>query len=203
MSQATPRIIPIQSASPMAESETPEPTLSPAEEWSKDRIALDQFSREKNWPEVLKILRRLSVKHKNAEIYKALAQRIWVGLKTEAPAIEVVESLFHLLNTLGPRHELSPAICALAHLLVKHRSPDHEDRDLAIGQSQQMFALVCDAYKVIGDEAFAIWVKALRLDDPNHYLPMIFKGLEMMVGDTWWIDKEGLQEELEQAQRAA
>ncbi|NGZ06702.1 MAG: hypothetical protein G8237_10130 [Magnetococcales bacterium] len=198
MNPAMPRIIPIQ-----AESTAEPPTLTPAQEWNEDRIALDQLSREGQWPEVLTILKRLSTKHKNKDIYKALAQRIWVGLKTEAPAIEVVQALFHLLNTLGPRHELAPAICALAHLLAKHRTPDHEDRDLAIGQSQQMFSLVCDTLKVIGEEAFQIWVKAMHLDDPDHYIPTILKGLEMMVGDEWWIDRDQLQRSLEQAQRAA
>ncbi|MBF0262648.1 MAG: hypothetical protein HQL97_12540 [Magnetococcales bacterium] len=201
MTPSIPRIIPILSEQPPQTEE--KPTLSAAEEWNEDRIAVDRLSREGNWTDVLTILRRLSTKHKNKEIYKALAQRIWVGLKTDAPAIEVVQSLFHLLNTLGPRHDLAPAICALAHLLAKHRSPDHADRDLAIGQSQQMFSLVCDTYNIIGEEAFQIWVQAKQLDDPDLYIPSILKGLEMMVGDDWWIDRDKLQNELEQAQRAA
>ncbi|MBF0628741.1 MAG: hypothetical protein HQL91_11055 [Magnetococcales bacterium] len=201
MNPAMPRIIPIQPDPSVAGTE--KPALSPAEEWNEDRVAIDRLSRQGNWPEVLTILKRLSTKHKNKEIYKALAQRIWVGLKTDAPAIEVVQSLFHLLNTLGPSHDLAPYICALAHLLAKHRTPDHEDRDLAIGQSQQMFSLVCDTYNVIGEEAFQIWVEAKGLDNPDGYIPSILKGLEMMVGDDWWIDRDGLQRELEQAQRAA
>ncbi len=200
MNQPTPRIIPIQALSPDADEETPHSTVSPAEEWNEDRKALDQFSREGNWEEVLKILKRLSTKHRNKEIYKALAQRVWVGIKYQAPAIEVVQSLFHLLNTFGAKHELASNICALAHLMAKHRTPDHEDRDLAIGQSQQMFAIVCDAWKIIGEEAFQIWVKANHLDQPDHYLPPLMKGLEIMVGDEWWIDRDKLQAELEQNQ---
>lgn len=202
MNQTTPRIIPIQAIPPQAEPETP-PTLSAAEEWNEDRKALHTFSHAGQWEEALKILKRLSTKHKNHEIYKALAQRIWVGLKTQTPAIEVVQSLFHLLNTLGARHEMAPIICALAHLLAKHRTPDHEDRDLAIGQSQQMFSIVCDSLNIVGEEAFQIWIKANRLNDPDHYLPMLLKGLEIMVGDEWWIDKDGLQKELEHAQTTA
>lgn len=205
MSSSTSRIIPIQPLQSAASlpGESPEPTLSPAEEWNADRREIDRLSRDGNWPEILKILRRLSTKHKNHEIYKALAQRIWVGLKTEAPAIEVVGSLFHLLNTLSARHELAPSICALAHLIAKHRTPEHEDRDLAIGQSQQMFSIVCDNYNVIGEEAFAIWVNANRLDQPDHYIPQVMSGLEIMVGDEWWVDRQRLQQELEQVQSAA
>lgn len=201
MNQPTPRIIPIQPLPPVVESDDTS-VLSPAEEWNEDRKALDQLSRDGNWTEALKILKRLSTKHKNTEIYKALAQRIWVGLKTQTPAIEVVQSLFHLLNTLGARHEIAPAICALAHLIAKHRTPQHEDRDLAIGQSQQMFSIVCDSLNIVGDEAFKIWVTANRMDQPDYYVPIVLHGLDIMVGDDWWIDKEGLQKELEQVQQS-
>ncbi|MBF0296330.1 MAG: hypothetical protein HQL96_14165 [Magnetococcales bacterium] len=193
MSQSPTRIIPIQQETGEA------PTLSPVEEWNEDRKSLDQLSRAGEWSEALKILKRLSTKHKNHQIYSALAQRIWVALKTDAPAIEVVQGLFHLLNTLGPRHELAPDICALAHLIAKHRTPDHPDRDLAIGQAQQMFSVVCDTLKVIGDEAFRIWVTANRLDQPDFYTAKVLKGLEIMVGDEWWIDREALQRGLENA----
>ncbi|MBF0192129.1 MAG: hypothetical protein HQL99_13465 [Magnetococcales bacterium] len=200
MNSSMSRIISIQPVIPPGEDE--KPALTPAEEWNENRIAIDQLSRQGQWPEVLELLRRLTTKHKNNEIYKALAQRVWVGLKTQAPAIEVVQSLYHLLNTLGPTHELAPAVCALAQLLAIHRTPDHPDQELAIGHTQQMFSMVCGALNITGDEEFQNWVKAKQLDEPDLFIPEIIRMLEMMVGDDWWIDREGLQKELEQARQA-
>ncbi|HIJ84290.1 MAG TPA: hypothetical protein HPQ00_08810, partial [Magnetococcales bacterium] len=154
---------------------------------------------EGNWEEVFKQLKTMSLRFKNTEIYKALAQRIWVGLKTETPASEVVLALFHLLNTLGPRHDVAGPIAALAHFMAKHRTPDHPDRDLAMGQAQQMFHRVCEEKGVVGEEAFKIWVKHSRLDDPNHYVPIVMHLLDVMVGDVWWFDRDLLQKELERA----
>ncbi len=176
---------------------------SPAEEWKSDKADIARLCKEGDWPEILKILTRMSTKHKNKEIYKALAQRVWVALKSDAPAVDVVLALFHLLNTLTPRHEIAGSIATLAHLMAKHRTPDHPDRDLALGQAQQMMALVCDQAKVVGQEAFKIWVTNNRLDDPDHYIPIVMAGLEMMVGDDWWIDKEALQRDMEQSRAAA
>ncbi len=182
--------------------EEPDDKISPAdkkiasaEEWRLNKAAIARFSRSGQWQEVLDLLTDLSKKQRNHEIYKALAQRVWVGLKSDAPVTEVVLALYHLLNTLGPRHEVAGPIVALAHLIAKHRTPEHPDRALAQAQSQQMFALVLDTIGIVGDEAFGKWVAHNHLDDPNHYIPVVLNCLEIMVGDDWWIDREALQKD--------
>ncbi|MEO5339297.1 MAG: hypothetical protein H7837_02095 [Magnetococcus sp. MYC-9] len=178
------------------EGETPPPNdkkISAEEEWRLNKAAVARFSRSGQWQEVLELLTTLSRKQKSHEIYKALAQRAWVALKSDAPVTDVVLALFHLLNTLGPRHEIAGPIVALAHLMAKHRTPNHPDRALAQAQAQQMFSLVLGAADVVGEEAFGQWVAHHRLDDPNHYVPIVLNCLEIMVGDDWWIDRDALQ----------
>lgn len=170
-------------------------TISSKEEWQLNKAAVARYAKSGQWDEALKILTQLSKKQKTHEIYKALAQRIWIALKSEAPVTDVVLSLFHLLNTLGPRHDIAGAVAALAHLMAKHRTPDHPDQGLAQAQAQQMFALVLDEAGVVGDEAFGKWVIHHRLNDPNHYVPIVLNCLEIMVGDDWWFDRTLLQEE--------
>lgn len=167
-------------------------------DWDAEVAQVRRWGDEGNWDEAFKLLKKMSQRFKNTEIYKALAQRIWVALKTETPASECVLALFHLLNTLGPRHDVAGPIAALAHFLAKHRTPNHPDRELAMGQAQQMFHRVCEEKGVVGEESFKIWVKNNRLDDPNHYVPIVMHCLEVMVGDEWWFDRSLLQRELEQ-----
>lgn len=194
----------VVTAAPAQTSDTPAAHQpSPAEEWELNKAAIRHHGRAGNWAEALKLLKAMSVKHRNKEMYMALAQRCWVALKSDAPGAEVVLALFHLLSTLTPRHEIAGPIAALAHLMAKHRTPDHPDRDLALGQAQQMLSLVCDQSKVVGEEAFAIWVKHNRLDDPDHYVPIVMAGLEMMVGDNWWFDRQALQADLDAARNSA
>ncbi|MBF0184895.1 MAG: hypothetical protein HQM06_10965 [Magnetococcales bacterium] len=168
---------------------------STEEEWRLNKAAIARLSRNGQWKEVLEILTALSKKQKTHEIYKALAQRVWVALKSDVPVTDVILALFHLLNTLGPRHEIAGPIVALAHLMAKHRTPDHPDAALAQAQSQQMFSLVLDAVGIVGDEAFAKWVAHHHLDDPNHYIPIVLRSLEIMVGDDWWFDRDALQQD--------
>ena len=185
--------------SPEGEGQKNNDRKDPAEEWKLNRAAITRFAKDSNWEEVLKLLKILSTKHRNKEVYKALAMRVWVCLKSDAPGSEVVLSLFHLLNTLGSKHEIAGPIAALAHLMAKNRTPEHADRDLAMGQAQQMFNLVCENLGVVGEEPFKKWVAASKLDDPNHYIPIVMNCLDIMVGDDWWFDREKLQKEMEEA----
>lgn len=170
--------------------------ISAQEEWQLNKAAIARYGKSRQWKEALNLLTILSKKHKNREIYKALAQRIWIALKSDAPVTDVVLSLFHLLNTLGPSHDIAGPLAALAHLMAKHRTPEHPDQPLAHAQAQQMFALVLDAVGIVGDEAFAKWVTHNRLNDPNHYVPIVMNCLEVMVGDDWWFDRALLQEDM-------
>ena len=171
----------------------------PKVEWNLNKAAVTRFAKDSNWPEALKTLKMLSTKHRNKEVYKALAMRVWICLKSDAPVDEVVLSLFHLLNTLSSKHEVAGPIAALAHLMAKNRTPEHEDRDLAMGQAQQMFNMICEHYKIVGEEAFHKWVAGNKLDNPNHYIPIVMNCLDIMVGDEWWFDREQLQNEMEAA----
>ena len=172
---------------------------TPEEEWQMNIRAVRHLSRVGNWPEVLKLLRNLSTKNQNPEVYKALGQQIWVALKSDAPAVDVVQSLFHWLNTLGPAHELAGHVAALANLVVQMRTPDHPEQGLAQGQAQQMFSLVCGTLGIEGREAFDAWVRAKHLDDPDQFIPVVMEGLELMVGEEWWIDRQALHREMELA----
>ncbi|MBF0194180.1 MAG: hypothetical protein HQL71_06455 [Magnetococcales bacterium] len=171
----------------------------PAVEFNLNKAAVSRFAADSNWPEAIKVLKMLSTKHRNKDVYKAIAMRAWICLKSDAGVDEVVLSLFNLLNTLGAKHEVAGPIAALAHLMAKNRTPEHEDRYLAMGQAQQMFNMICDYNKIVGEDAFNKWVETNNLDDPNHYIPIVMNCLDIMVGDDWWFDREQLQNEMEEA----
>lgn len=171
------------------------PRPSSKEEWAMNKAAIARYGRNRQWDKVLEILVAISKRQKDHEVYKALAHRVWIALKSETPVTDVVLALFHLLHTLGIRHEVAGPIAALAHFMAKHRTPDHPDRALAIAQAQQMLDLVVQEVGVRGDEAFKRWVAHHRLDDPNLYIPSVLNCLEVMIGGDWWFDPALLQEE--------
>lgn len=164
--------------------------------WQEKRQELSGYNHARDWVGALTVLTELSTKKQYPDVRKALAQRIWVGLKSDAPAIHVVTALRELVMILGVKHELAGPLAALAHLMAKHRTPDHPDSELAMVQSQQLFHYICEPNGVKGEVAFNKWVEDNNLNNPDHYIPLVTAGLEIMVLDDWWIDRDALQQEL-------
>lgn len=174
-----------------------EKRLTPEEEWEMNKQAIKRYAKQGQWEEVLKNLVILSTKRKNNEVFQAIGQRVWVALKSDASVTDAVLALHQLLHTFGVKHEVAPHIAALAQLVSHHRTPDDPDAPLAQGQVQQMFAIVCEEVGVVGEEAFQKWVVENRLDDPEYVATVVFRALELMINDDWWIDRGALQKEME------
>jgi hypothetical protein len=195
------KVIPI----PVIKQGTPakDAAASPEGVWASKRRELAQCALERDWEKVLKILAELSTSRLFPEKRKALAQRAWVALKSDAPGIEVVVALRELVMTLRPQHELAGPLGALAYLMAQRRQTDHRDHEFAVGMSQQLLHLICEGQGVgQEDDAFQKWVTDNRLEDPDYYLPKVMEGLKIMVLDDWWFDHARLQEDLLQANQA-
>lgn len=175
------------------------PLKDPALEWELNKKAIALHAKNSNWPEVFKLLKTLSNKSSSQNAYKALAQRIWVALKSDTPALEVVLSLFSLFKMLKPSHEIAGALASLSLFVAKNRETGKEDRELAIGQSQQMMSLVCQSAGIEGEEAFDAWVKEKNLDKPEYFVQTVMASIEIMAADEWWFDRDQLQKEMEEA----
>ncbi|MBF0138103.1 MAG: hypothetical protein H7833_08975 [Magnetococcus sp. DMHC-1] len=181
---------------PVASGTTPNPAMQESP-WEEKFQLLIRFGKERNWGEVLKILTDLSTSRRFPHTSKAVAQRAWVALKSDVPAIAVVTALREVVMTIGPQHELAGPMGALAYFLARHRKGNEPEREFAVAQAQQMLHLICEFQKVPeGNQAFKDWVNANRLENPDYYLPKVIDGLEVMVLGDWWFDRQALQEEL-------
>ncbi|MBF0624567.1 MAG: hypothetical protein HQL82_07140 [Magnetococcales bacterium] len=207
--RSKPISIPVVSAHPTAapSGEPPganpmETQPSPAEAWQAKREALTQAGHNRDWATVLRILTDLSSSRRFPEVRKALAQRVWVALKSDAPGIDVVTALREMVMTITPRHELAGPMGALAYFMGRNRQPQHPDREFAVAMAQQLLHLICSTQGVgEGEGDFQQWVKENHLEKPDNYISRILEGLEIMVMGGWWFDRDALQQELLNANR--
>ncbi|MBF0425558.1 MAG: hypothetical protein HQL66_07040 [Magnetococcales bacterium] len=189
----SPIVIPIASSPAMMEGARVAPEVA----WREKLDLLARHGEACDWVGVLRILTELSTSRRFPHTSKAVAQRAWVALKSDVPAIAAVTALREVVMTIGPRHELAGPMGALAYLLARHRRGDDAGREFAITQAQQTLHLICESQNVAaGGQAFREWVVANRLEEPEYYLPKVIDGLEIMVMGDWWFDRRALQEEL-------
>ncbi|MCP4042086.1 MAG: hypothetical protein GY731_09065 [Gammaproteobacteria bacterium] len=195
--------IPVEVNNPARATPIEEPELTDEQLWSLLRQELVDASAAGQWIEVFRILHRLSSKQSFTDHRKAFAQRVWVALKADVPPAETVESLKEWVIMLGTRHELSGAIAVLAYQIARKRAERMPDNGFSMVQAQQLLNLVCQTEEVKDEDGFNKWVATRNLDDPGTYLPQIMEGLEMMILDDWWFDREALQADLDQYQTRA
>ena len=174
------------------------PTRSPEEDWAINLNALKQYSRAGDWVETLKVLEYLSTRENHPDVQKAMAQRAWLTLKTDTPLLQTTLALYNLLVYLGDDHPASGAIASLAHMIVQHRGDGQDpDIDLARAQTQQMLKHAADAFGVEEPEEFKYWVSEQKLDQPEHFIPLVMSTLDELVEGDWWFDHIKAQAELE------
>lgn len=177
----------------------PVSTRTDLEDWELNRQALERANERRDWNEALRILIYLGNKDGNLEAYRAMAQAAWLALKGTADVAHVVLTLYNLLVSVGPRHAAAGPLASLANLMCQLRTPNHPEAELARIQAQQMLRYVGDAHRLESQEEFEAWVRDQRLDDPDHFVPIALELIEGMVGWEWWIDREGIQREMEAA----
>lgn len=177
------------------------PTRSEEEDWHINRQSLAQANQSRDWDEVLRLLVYLGNKDGHPLAYHAMAQAAWLALKTNASIPNVVLTLYNLLVSVGPRHEAAGAIASLANLMCDLRTPDHAEAELARIQAQQMLRYVGDGQRLESQEEFSAWVRDQKLDEPDHFIPQVMSLIDHLVAGEWWIDRQGLQQEMEEANR--
>lgn len=174
-----------------------QPTRTVEEDWNVTRAALAEANEKRDWMEAFHLLTYLSNIDSHPEAYAAMAQRAWLALKVEIPSPDVALTLYNLLVSLGPRHAAAGAIASLANFLAHRRSAGDQARELAIAQAGHMLRYVAEVNNLEPGEPFQAWVKANHLDDPEHFVPMVFDVIEALARGKWWIDRDAVQEELE------
>ena len=179
------------------------PELSIEEDWNLHLNALKQQNRAKDWASCLKTLHYLANKDGHDDVYKAMGQAAWMAIKVEAPIDEVTMILYNVIVSLGARHGAAPAIAALANLMVTHREDGSNDWELAQAHAQQMLQFVSPDTPFKDQEEFSAWVHENRLDDPDYFVPIALEAIDGLVRGDWWIDREAIQAEMEEANQKA
>ena len=176
---------------------------TPDEDWEFSLEKLERFNKSRDWNAALDLLIYLSKKDDHDKLHAAIGQASWLALKLETPIDIVVMSLYNMLLTLGNGHGAAKSVAALANMMTHHRTPDHPDRELAKAQAQQMLHYVSPETGHENQEGFDKWTKENRMDDPDFFVPVVMEVIDGLVRQDWWIDREAIQQELEEANRAS
>ncbi|MBF0399620.1 MAG: hypothetical protein HQL90_02510 [Magnetococcales bacterium] len=174
-----------------------EPRRSREQDWEANVALLLEAVQQGDWLGAQRTLVYLSTRDWHPMAGKALAQRIWLALKTDTAITEVMLALTALFSQFGAAHEQAGDIAAMAGLLAARRGTDHPDSEWAEVQALQMMQQVQQVNAFSEPGAFEDWFVARGWADPDVFIPRFMKLLEEVVGDDWWLDRDRLQQDLD------
>jgi len=175
-----------------------EPMLGLGQEetaWQHAREAFKVFIDYEHWQDAVEAADVLyQCEHK--ESIRALGQGIWLAVTYPVKAQTTVTLLDHVIDETPDDSDGAAVAAMMAHYIVDLRTEDEEKKSLGF-LTTQMIARVAKRQRGIEDQdTLNTWIEMYKLND----IPELFKRLalivDVLVGDTWWFDREALRKKL-------
>ncbi len=164
--------------------------------WDAAREAFDIYAAAESWEGAVQACDIMFVADQ-PESLAALGQGIWLAVTYPVDPELTVAMLQHVIDDTPPDSQGAAVAAAVAHYIVELRAPEGKERGNLLFYTNQMLATVARRQGDVLDQAgFDEWFKKLELHDPALFLPRLRNVIDVLVQDTWWIDRETLQQKL-------
>ncbi len=164
--------------------------------WDAAREAFDIYAAAESWEGAVQACDIMFVADQ-PESLAALGQGIWLAVTYPVDPELTVAMLQHVIDDTPPDSQGAAVAAAVAHYIVELRAPEGKERENLLFYTNQMLATVARRQGDVLDQAgFDEWFKKLELHDPALFLPRLRNVIDVLVQDTWWIDRETLQQKL-------
>jgi len=165
------------------------------EAWQHAREAFSVFVDYAHWQDAVEAADILS-QCGHEESIKALGHGIWLSVTYPVRAQTTVALLDHVIDETPDDSDGAAVAAMAAHYIVDLRTEGEEKTSLSF-LTTQMIARVAKRQRGIEDqETLNTWIEMYQLND----IPELFKRLalivDVLVGDTWWFDRDALRAQL-------
>ncbi len=165
------------------------------EAWQNAREAFSVFVDYEHWQDAVEAADILYQCDQKDSI-SALGQGIWLAVTYPVRAQSTVTLLDHVIDETPDDSDGAAVAAMVAHYIVDLRTEGEEKKSLGF-LTTQMIARVAKRQRGIEDqETLNTWIEMYQLND----IPELFKRLavilDVLVGETWWFDRDALRAKL-------
>ncbi len=165
------------------------------EAWQYAREAFSVFVDYEHWQDAVETADILYQCEQKDSI-SALGQGIWLAVTYPVKAQSTVTLLNHVIDETPADSDGAAVAAMVAHYIVDLRTEGEEKKSLGF-LTTQMIARVAKRQRGIEDqETLNTWIEMYQLND----IPELFKRLglivDVLVGETWWFDRDALRAKL-------
>ena len=162
--------------------------------WSSARPLVELFVAEREFEHAVKACRVLYQADQEDSIV-ALGQGCWLGVTYPIDPNLSVEMLHNIVDETPDESDGGAVAAMAAHYIADMRAKEQHESLTFL--TMQILAKVAKRQRDIEDEeSIRIWIEILELNDTDKLFSRLAKVIEIMVGDTWWFDRDQLRMKL-------
>lgn len=161
------------------------------EAWNVAREAFDVFAADEDWePAVLAC--ESMYEADQPESLPALGQGIWLAVTFPVDPELSVAMLQHVVDETPDDSDGAALAAAVAHYIADLRSEGKQKEELQFFTGKLLAAVARRHSEVDTQEQFNLWMEKLELNDPEKFLPRLRNVVDVLVQESWWIDRDAL-----------
>lgn len=127
------------------------------------------------------------------ESIAALGMGVWLSVSFPVDPELTLAMLLHIVDET-PNHSDGAALAAVAARYVIDLRADDDSHESQGFLANNLIAMVAGRHSNVRDQAaLGAWMNRLELRDPQVFLPRLGEVVDVMVGDSWWFERDELR----------
>jgi hypothetical protein len=162
------------------------------EAWDFSRDAFDAALKNDAWQDAVEACNVLYQAEQDESI-AALGMGVWLAVSFPVDPELTLAMLLHIVDET-PNNSDGAALAAVAARYVIDLRADDDSHESKGFLANNLIAMVAGRHSNVRDQAaLDAWMDRLELRDPQVFLPRLGQVVDVMVGDTWWFDRDVLR----------
>jgi hypothetical protein len=168
-----------------------------AEAWKMARAAFDIALQQNAWQDAIEACNVL-YQAEQAESIAALGMGVWLSVSFPVDPELTLAMLLHIVDET-PNNSDGAALAAVTARYVVDLRATEENHESQGFLANNLIALVAGRHSNVRDQAsLDKWLDRLELRDPQVFLPRLSQVVDVIVGSSWWFDKQALRQKFDQ-----
>jgi len=166
------------------------------EAWDIARPLFDAFITVASWQDAVETCDVLYAADQDESII-ALGNGVWLAVTFPVDPTLSTNMLDHVIEETPSDSDGGAVAAATAHYLADLRAEDDKMRESLGFLTGNLLASVAYRHSNLKErEMIDMWVERLELNQPEKFLPRLGMMLDLIVGSSWWIDRDALRDVL-------
>ncbi len=162
------------------------------EAWSLAREAFDTALNNDAWKDAVEACDVL-YQCEQKESVAALGMGVWLAVSFPADHDMPLEMLMHIVEETPDNSDGAALAAVTARYVIDLRADDASHESLSF-LANTLIGRVAERHSQVRDQAaLDLWMEKLQLRDPQIFLPRLSKVVNIIVGETWWFDRDELR----------